>query len=47
MMFQEFSFNPLEERVIQNVNLDLKMLKTGDILVTRRWTGFPAQMMLI
>ena len=34
--------------MIQHVKLDLdKMLNTGDLLVSRRWTGYTATMMLL
>jgi hypothetical protein len=48
IMFENFSSTMLQERVIQHVKLDLdKLLNTGDLLVSRRWTGYTATMMLL
>jgi hypothetical protein len=38
-MFAEFTDFILQERIIQNVRVNWWEMKTGDLLVTRRWTG--------
>ena len=44
---QQFTGMRLEERIINIVDIDQKLLKTGDILVGRRFTGDATQWMLL
>lgn len=45
LMFETFTQKPLRERVIQKVKVD--GIKTGDVLISRRWTGYAAEIMLL
>jgi len=46
-MFESFTDTPLEERIIKNVRINWEeMANTGDLLVSRRWTGYSSLMML-
>jgi hypothetical protein len=45
-MFAEFADFILQERIIQHVRVNWWDMKTGDLLVTRRWTGRPTVGML-
>lgn len=44
---KSFSGRSMKERIIQEVHIDYDMMETGDILVSRRWTGFPTAMMIL
>jgi hypothetical protein len=46
MMFAQFTNEYVEERVIQRIKQD-QQFKTGDVFVTRRWTGYATDMMLL
>ena len=47
-MFESFSDTQLQKRVIKNVRINWEDLAgTGDILVSRRWTGYSTTMMLL
>jgi len=50
IMFQQFTGDWLQERVIKKVPIvrDYSdLMGTGDVLVSRRWTGYAAEMMLL
>lgn len=44
---ESFANVDFEERIIQEVHVDKKLFKTGDLLISRRWTGFPTEIMIL
>lgn len=44
---QSFSGQEIQERVITEVVIDFSIMQTGDLLVARRWTGFPTEIMIL
>lgn len=46
-LLESVSGRSFEERVIDRVNLHTKEMKTGDIIITRRFTGHTTEMMLL
>jgi hypothetical protein len=44
---ESFAGRRMRERVIQEVNVDYNLMNTGDLLVSRRWTGFPTITMIL
>jgi hypothetical protein len=47
LFFQEATGLKLSHRVIDQVDLDLRLLDTGDVLVARRFTGRDTLMMVL
>lgn len=46
-LLQSVSGTYIEERIVTKVNLPTYKMKTGDVLIARRWTGHTTEMMLI